>query len=112
VYDLNRDGYDEIVECVDGQVRFFQTFLRTKAVAHPVYAEVPVGQAIQLDASSTRFPWGLKAKSYAWQFGDGKKGTGQRVSHKYTKRGSYTVQLSVTDNADRRDTDRVTVIVK
>ncbi len=112
VYDLNRDGYDEIVECVDGQVRFFQTFLRTKAVAHPVYAEVPVGQAIQLDASSTRFPWGLKAKSYAWKFGDGKKGTGQRVSHKYTKRGSYTVQLSVTDNADRRDTDRVTVIVK
>ncbi len=59
VDDLNGDKYPEVVECVDGQVRIHQTFLRTKAVAHPVYAEVPVGKAIQLDASSTHFPWGL-----------------------------------------------------
>jgi hypothetical protein len=111
-YDLNQDGYDEIVECVDGQVRFFQTFLRTKAVAHPVYAEGPVGQAIQFDASSTNFPWGLKAQSFAWEFGDGKKETGQKVSHTYARGGTYTVKLSVTDTADRKDEDRVTVIVK
>jgi hypothetical protein len=111
-YDLNQDGYDEIVECVDGQVRFFQTFLRTKAVAHPVYAEGPVGQAIQFDASSTNFPWGLKAQSFTWEFGDGKKGTGQKVSHTYARGGTYTVKLSVTDTAGRKDEDRVTVIVK
>jgi hypothetical protein len=110
--DLNGDNYPEIVECVDGQVRIHQTFLRTKAVAHPVYAEVPVGKAIQFDASSTRFPWGLKGKSYAWQFGDKKNGTGQKVSHTYAARGTYTVKLSVTDNADRKDEDQVTVIVK
>jgi PKD repeat protein len=112
VDDLNGDKYPEIVHCGDGQVRIHQTFLRTKAVAHPVYAEVPVGKAIQFDASSTRFPWGLKAKSYAWQFGDKKNGTGQKVSHTYARRGTYTVKLSVTDNAGRKDEDRITVIVK
>jgi hypothetical protein len=112
VDDLNGDEYPEIVQCVDGQVRIHQTFLRTKAVAHPVYAEVPVGKAIRFDASSTHFPWGLKARSYAWQFGDGKKGTGQNVSHTYARQGTYTVKLSVTDNTGRRDEDRVTVTVK
>lgn len=112
VYDLNGDGYDEIIECVDGQVRFFQTFLRTKAVAHPVYAEVAAGEAIEFDASSTSYPWGLKGKAFAWQFGDGQNGSGQRVSHTYKKPGKYTVTLKVTDNADREDTDRVAVLVK
>jgi PKD domain/FG-GAP-like repeat len=112
VHDLNGDGYDEIVECVDGQARFFQTFLRTKAVAHPVYTEVPVGQMIQFDASSTNFPYGLKATSFEWQFGDGNNGSGQNVSHPYAKQGTYTVTLKVTDNAKHTDTDRITVIVK
>ena len=111
-YDLDNDGYDEIIESVDGQVRFFKTFIRTKAVAHPVYAEVPIGQAIDFDASSTHYPWGLKGKSFAWRFGDGNKASGQKVSHAYARRGTYTVELSVTDNAGREDTDRVTVIVK
>jgi hypothetical protein len=112
VGDLNGDRYPEIVQCQDGQVRINQTFLKTKAVAHPVYTEVPAGQAIQFDASSTRFPWGLRAKSYAWEFGDGKKGTGEKVSHAYAKRGTYTVELSVTDGAGHTDGDRVAVIVK
>jgi hypothetical protein len=112
VGDLNEDGYPEIVQAVDGQVRIHQTFLRTKAVAHPVYAEIRRGQAIQFDASSTHFPWGLKAKSVGWQFGDGKKASGQTVSHKYTTGGKYTVTLKVTDTAGYTDMDRVTVIVK
>lgn len=111
-HDLNNDGYPEIVECVDGQVRLFQTFLRTKAVAHPVYAEVPAGQSIDFDASTTHLPWGLKAKSYTWQFGDGREATGRTVSHSYSRRGRYTVELTVIDDAERRDADRVTVIVK
>ncbi|WP_426976583.1 PKD domain-containing protein [Pseudarthrobacter sp. O4] len=38
--------------------------------------------------------------SYAWDFGDGTAaGTGQQVSHTYGQPGTFTVRLTVTDNA-------------
>ncbi|HUK89930.1 MAG TPA: PKD domain-containing protein, partial [Blastocatellia bacterium] len=35
--------------------------------------------------------------TYAWSFGDGTTGSGPTVSHTYTKGGSYTATLTVTD---------------
>ncbi|MFN8059431.1 MAG: PKD domain-containing protein [Vicinamibacterales bacterium] len=43
--------------------------------------------------------------SYAWDFGDGKSGTGLRTTHKYDVRGDYTVTLRITD--DRGQTAQV-----
>jgi PKD repeat protein len=37
--------------------------------------------------------------SYAWNFGDGARGTGVTASHTYGAEGSYQVTLTVTDNA-------------
>ena len=41
------------------------------------------------------------AKSYAWSFGDGKKGKGRRVKHSYRKAKTYKVTLTVTDAAGK-----------
>lgn len=112
VGDLDGDGYPDIVESVDGQVRIHQTFLRTKAVAHPVYAEVRVGAEVEFDASSTHLPWGIKATSVSWQFGDGQKATGNKIKHRYKKPGRYRVTLKVTDSAGNQDADRVNVVVR
>lgn len=37
--------------------------------------------------------------SYAWTFGDGGAAAGSTPSHSYAKRGTFTVQLAVTDNS-------------
>lgn len=42
--------------------------------------------------------------SYLWNFGDGQTSTQQNPSHVYNDTGTYTVQLSVTDQFGRSDT--------
>ena len=41
--------------------------------------------------------------TWAWNFGDGQTGTGATASHAYGSPGTYTVTLTVTDNAVARD---------
>lgn len=111
-YDLDADGYPELIESVDGQVRIFKTFLRTKAIAHPVYAEVGVGEEVSFDADASHPAYGLSIRSAEWSFGDGKQAAGTRVRHAYGRPGTYTVKLKVKDTADRIDEDAVTIRVR
>ncbi|GAB3922308.1 hypothetical protein GCM10029976_010590 [Kribbella albertanoniae] len=39
--------------------------------------------------------------SYAWDFGDSQPGTGAKPSHTYSTAGTYTVKLTVTDDAGK-----------
>ncbi len=55
------------------------------------------GVAVQFDGSGSSDPDGTIA-SYAWDFGDGNTGMGERPTHTYAVAGSYTVTLTVTDN--------------
>jgi hypothetical protein len=47
--------------------------------------------------------------SYAWDFGDGATATGATTEHAYTKDGSYTATLTVTDNIHPEVTAAATV---
>ena len=49
--------------------------------------------------------------SYAWDFGDGGKGSGVTASHTYTSAGNYTVTLTVTDNDNASKSTTVSVKV-
>src|SRR5467141_115658 len=60
------------------------------------------------DASSD--PGGLVA-SWSWAFGDGGTATTQSVSHAYGAAGTYTVQLTVTDNLGATGTTSQSVTV-
>jgi PKD repeat protein len=43
--------------------------------------------------------------SWQWEFGDGSKGSGEVVTHAYTKSGEYQVKLTVIDNRGATGSD-------
>ena len=56
------------------------------------------GLSCSFNASGSSDPDGTIA-SYAWNFGDGTTGSGATASHIFAVGGTYTVTLTVTDNA-------------
>jgi chitodextrinase len=62
-----------------------------------VIANVPsaanAGEAFALSAQADAS--GVASIGYAWDFGDGITAEGARVSHTYTRQGTFTVQLTV-----------------
>ena len=49
--------------------------------------------------------------SYFWRFGDGSNATGIAPMHNYTAAGTYTVNLTVTDNGGLTESDTLTIKV-
>jgi PKD repeat protein len=59
------------------------------------------GESVFLDASASTVSSGRSIVGYAWNFGDGGTGSGRMTSHVYSRAGTYTVVLAVTDSTGR-----------
>jgi PKD repeat protein len=58
------------------------------------------GQRVHFNATSSSDPnTGGTITSYSWKFGDGKTATGAKVTHKFKKKGTYKVTLTITDSS-------------
>ena len=76
-----------------------------------VIAETVSGLDVVFDGSGSSDADG-SVVSYAWDFGDGTPaGAGVRVPHSYGQAGTYTVRLTVTDNAGVQGTSSKSVTV-
>lgn len=73
--------------------------------------EVNVSELIQFDASDS-FDLDGTIISYEWDFGDGITKKGKTATHKFAADGSYTVQLTVTDNEGNNGVNRKSISVQ
>ena len=67
------------------------------------------GQPIECDGGRSYSD--NKIVRYEWDFGDGTRASGKKVSHTYSSANKYTVKLTVTDSRGLRDSTKVTVQV-
>ncbi len=73
-------------------------------------APIP-NQTVFFNASESTPSAGHAISSYTWDFGDGSTGSGVTTSHAYTTVGSYTVTLTVTDDAGKTASTTLTLAV-
>ena len=74
--------------------------------ANPVTA----GSTVAFNAGGSSDSYGT-ITSYSWSFGDGTTATGQAPSHAYATPGTYTVSLTVTNDAGQSATQTGTITV-
>jgi PKD repeat protein len=79
------------------------------ADAHGPYSGT-VGVPVDFDGSRSGDPDG-RIVSYSWNFGDGSTGSGPTPSHTYGADGSFTVSLTVTDDAGATGTATTTASI-
>ncbi len=92
----------------------FAALLLTGCIPNAEFKVTPqplsAGQMATFDASaSTPFlaSRGNSLVSYAWDFGDGTKGSGKVATHTYANKGEFLVQLTVKDARGLSDTRRL-----
>lgn len=61
-----------------------------------------VGQSVIFNADQIKAAAGHRIVEYNWNFGDGSTGTGFLTTHTFTAANTYTVVLSVRDDADAK----------
>lgn len=70
----------------------------TNAPPTAAFTATPNGLSVAVDGSASTDPDGT-IQTYAWKFGDNATATGRTASHTYAVSGTYTITLTVTDNA-------------
>jgi len=83
----------------DSRSAWFSTNLMPAAAFELSPDTVRVGENVAFDAAAAKDEDGRVAE-YRWDFGDGGKGEGVTVNHRYMQPGVFTVRLEVVDNEE------------
>ena len=69
-----------------------------------------VNKKFSVDSSDSRISPDITVEEVLWNFGDGTRVTGEKVTHSYARPGNYTIKLSLTTSAGKfEDTTTIDV---
>jgi PKD repeat protein/ribosomal protein L40E len=85
------------------QVTVDSTPPQAQFVADPPSSSAVPNESVTFDGSASSGAEGANIASWSWNFGDNQTGSGKTVTHAYTKSGTYSVLLTVTDNHGKTD---------
>ncbi|GJM37310.1 MAG: hypothetical protein DHS20C19_06770 [Acidimicrobiales bacterium] len=105
VYYASRGGNEVIAIRFDGGNNQQPTALLTAD-----QTDGPAPLTVAFDGSGSTDPDGTILQ-YDWDFGDGASDSGAMVTHDYPVNGTYTAELTVTDNSGGTDTDDIIIRV-
>ena len=69
-----------------------------------------VNETVTFDGRGSSDPDGGAIRSWNWDFGDGSTGVGDRATHIYGAAGTYTAQLTVTDDEGQTSAPATTTV--
>jgi len=120
VSDPNDDDSNEDIWDMDGKTNNGYPFLTlsqgNESDTTPPTADagddktVEVGEEFTLDASGSSDNVGIA--SYEWDLDNGETKTGEQITYTYDEAGTYTVELTVIDEAGNTDMDTMTIQVE
>ncbi len=89
---------------VSNSVQSLTNRIQVNAPPQPVITAVPVTSNANVNFEATQsVDTESEIQTFNWDFGDGNRASGPRVSHTYQQTGSYTVKLTVDDGANLRN---------
>ena len=69
-----------------------------------------IDKEIEFNGSKSYDPDGI-ITNYSWSFGDGTTKFGEVVTHKYSRGGSFVVELTILDNSGASDNNKITAVI-
>ncbi len=90
------------------EVAEFNELPTARMTINPLSGEAPL--LVTFDAGESSDENG-KIEEWTWSFGDGEHESGSLVFHRYMKPGTYTVQLTVSDDLQGEDTATAEIVI-